>query len=264
MATPGCLTTRRPPSPTLPWTRSATTVNLQGQPDGVHYFHVRARGLGGVWGPTAHRQVKSDATTPSVSDLASSSHPDPGTWYGATSASFDWDASGGPSGFAYSWSLDQSPGGQSDDTIDGATPAVTMGGLEEGVWYFHVRARSGAGLWSDTGSRQIRVDSQAPSIAGLTCTPHGDEHAWYIDDDPSFSWSGSDGGSGVRAPATRGCLTGIPARRPTPSSMASLRLRRSSTSATASGTCMCGPWTASAAGAPRPTVRSASTATLRR
>ena len=76
---------RRAPFPTRRWTPPMRLLNLQGQSDGLHYFHVRARGLGGVWGTTVHRQVRIDTTTPAVHDLVSSSHPDPDVWYGTSS-----------------------------------------------------------------------------------------------------------------------------------------------------------------------------------
>jgi hypothetical protein len=174
-----------------------TILNLPGQADGTHYFHVKARSVGGVWGTTEHRRVRIDTTTPAVFDMTSSSHPSEDAWYGATTASFSWGASGGPSGLSYSWSLDQSPGGTPDATVDGSSPGAVVSGVGEGTWYFHVKAHSGAGLWSGTITRRVRVDSLPPSVTGLVCSPQADETSWYAANDVRFTWSSTDGGSGV-------------------------------------------------------------------
>ena len=171
-----------------------TLLSVPGQADGQHYFHLRARGPGGVWGSTAHRMVRIDTTTPAVHDLTSSSHPDPDFWYDATSAVFAWEADGGPSGLGYSWSADQSASGEPDETVDGTTAGTSLA-LGGGEWYFHVKARSGSGLWSEVATRRVRIASQAPTISGLACSPQVSESTWYAADDAAFTWSVADGGS---------------------------------------------------------------------
>lgn len=140
--------------------------------------------------------MRIDATTPAVRDLTSSSHPDPDVWYAVTSASFAWQADAGPSGAGYSWSVDQSAGGEPDETVDGTSPATTVG-LASGEWYFHVKARSGAGLWSDVVTRRVLVDAGTPSVSALACSPHASESAWYASTDPTFTWSVSSGAGPV-------------------------------------------------------------------
>ncbi len=184
---------------TTPDTTPDTTdslLTLPGQADGQHYFHVRARGLGGVWGGAVHRRVRIDATTPAVHDLTSSSHPDPNIWYGASSATFTWQANEGPSGVGYSWSVDGSAGGEPDETIDGSAGTATLD-LADGEWYFHVKARSGAGVWSAVATRRVRVDADGPSISSLTCSPQTSESAWYAATSATFTWSADGGASGV-------------------------------------------------------------------
>lgn len=173
-----------------------TLLSLPDRSDGQYYFHVRARGSGGVWGVAAHRRVRMDATTPAVHDLTSSSHPDPDIWYESSSASFAWQVDAGPSGVGYSWSVDQSASGQPDQTVDGTSPGATVT-LASGEWYFHVMARSGAGLWSAAVTLRVRVNAGEPFISALACSPHASESVWYASADPSFTWSALGGASPV-------------------------------------------------------------------
>lgn len=45
---------------------SALSISYMDQPDGVWYFHVRARDQAGNWGPAAHYNIKIDVTPPSA------------------------------------------------------------------------------------------------------------------------------------------------------------------------------------------------------
>ena len=138
-------------------TRSAGSPALS---DGAWYFHLRAVDAAGNWedGAAHSGPYWMDLTPPgNVGALASKSHTvgQPGQ---ADIINVSWSAAdGGPSGIsAYSWSWDGSP-----DTLPPEAPTAPGGALSasspvlaDGEWYFHVRARDGAGNWA-TGAAHL-------------------------------------------------------------------------------------------------------------
>lgn len=79
---------------------------------------------------------------------------------GPSEAKFSWD----PEAEA-SWALDRAP-----DTVPDPAKAVKggafeQGGLADGAWFFHLRARGADGAWSRVLHLPIVVDASAPRIA---------------------------------------------------------------------------------------------------
>ncbi|MBI1929482.1 T9SS type A sorting domain-containing protein, partial [Candidatus Poribacteria bacterium] len=154
-------------------------------PDGIWYFHLRAIDNAGNLNETAHYQVRIDASAPNAPAIQSGSHP-AGVWRSQSAVDIRWNVGtptptlprgqgGGLSGMAgYSFVLDQKPTTLPDERIDGLQPQLTTN-LADGIWYFHLRAQSNTGLWSETAHYEIRIDTHPPEVT--ITLPRGGE--WF-------------------------------------------------------------------------------------
>jgi len=162
--------------------------------DGVWYFHVRARDAAGNWSETAHLQIKIDATPPPPPTVTSLTHPDQDTWYNNNEPSFSWTASD-PSGInGYSCFLDQSATYTPDTMSEGTGTSKSFGAKADGIWYFHVRARDGAGNWGETAHYRVKIDATPPPPpTGVDDGVSG----WSSDNTPTFTWGSPGDTSGI-------------------------------------------------------------------
>ena len=123
------------------------------------------------------------AATPLVPLIESSTHPDENSWYSSDTATFTWaQPPGDPATIeSYHWYLNQTT-----DTIPlgfhlGLSNTKTYAGLEDGVWYLHLRAMSDSGEWSETGHRRIQVDAKPPQVSLAIDPPWpGSVSGWYV------------------------------------------------------------------------------------
>ena len=114
----------------------------------------------------------SDVTGPTISGLASSTHPSTSLWYVNRSPAFSWSATDASGVAGYSFIIDHAAATSPDATIDGASPSASFSGLADGAWYFHVRAQDSAGNWSSAAHRVVRIDTAKPTILSLTSSTH--------------------------------------------------------------------------------------------
>lgn len=110
--------------------------------------------------------------TPVLTDvprITSITHPDQSTWYQATALFVSWQLD--PDA-VYSYALDHDPKGFPDEITD--TPqgelrfdgSIKYEGLEEGVYYFHLRQKKGRevlGGWSRTRTFRAQIDTTTPA-----------------------------------------------------------------------------------------------------
>lgn len=66
---------------------------------------------------------------------------------GRSSPSFRWKATDATGITDYSYVLDRDPSTLPDETGEGLGTTATFRGTQPGLWYFHVRAKDGAGQW---------------------------------------------------------------------------------------------------------------------
>jgi hypothetical protein len=120
--------------------------------------------------------------------VKSSTHPEKNRWYPDNHTIFSWAASDDMSGInGFSYLLDEEPDTIPDDVSEGTETTATFD-IEDGVWYFHIKARNGAGLWSDTSHYQVKVDTTSPTTFILSSPP---DNTWLNDILPTFSWEPS-------------------------------------------------------------------------
>lgn len=128
--------------------------------DGTWYLHVRAVDTLGNWGATGHYTVKVDGTNPAAPDVTSSTHPVETSWYSRRDATFNWSGPSDLSGIdGYSYSFNQTATSTPDTTAEPAGTSASFLATSDGLWYFHVRARNGAGLWGTTKHFRIQIDT---------------------------------------------------------------------------------------------------------
>ncbi len=72
---------------------------------------------------------------------------------------FIWEAPQAASGITgYSWLLDRKPAAEPPAKISGTAARAAFKNVEPGTYYFHVRARSGAGRWSRSAHVRITIE----------------------------------------------------------------------------------------------------------
>jgi len=174
---------------------SGTSTSYTDVGDGTWWFHVKARNGSkplGLWGGTAHYRINIDRSGPEVPVVNSPTHPDQSSWYNNNDPSFIWSASDGSGISGYSYVLDQTPGTIPDDSSEGAATSKNYTDVGSGVWYFHVKARNGSGLWGESAHYRINIDATVPGAPVVNSPTHPDQDVWYNNNDPSFIWSASD------------------------------------------------------------------------
>ncbi len=110
-----------------------------------------------------HGEVSAvDTVAPGAPSVTSSTHPSQATWYASTDLELAFSASD-PSGIAgYSYVLDMASATVPDMTMESVDGAASYSDIEDGEWYFHVRAVDGAGNWGTTTHFRVRVDTSDP------------------------------------------------------------------------------------------------------
>jgi hypothetical protein len=89
----------------------------------------------------------------------SETHPDQNRWYRNNSPSFNWEKVEGIEG--YSFNLDDNPYGEPDDAIDSYFTSVSFEDVEDGILYFHLKARKNQ-VWGGTSHFKVNIDKTPP------------------------------------------------------------------------------------------------------
>jgi hypothetical protein len=95
--------------------------------------------------------------------IASATHPSQDAWYSSRTAELSWDL---PAGAISVQTLLSRTEGQTPSVS--YTPPIdskTIDGLEDGVWYFNLRARTSGG-WGPVASYRLQTDSEPPNLSG--------------------------------------------------------------------------------------------------
>ncbi|MBM4249663.1 MAG: hypothetical protein FJ149_09590 [Euryarchaeota archaeon] len=140
-----------------------------------------------------------DAVPPANPYVWSDTHPDQGTWYAKSKVHVMWKDVGydrsGIDGYSVDW--DKSSETVPDEAKDFEQSVhEDTRNLEDGLWYFHIRARDNSLNWNKTATHfgPIRIDTRPPD--GLQITVNGG--AEYTNDKlVTLSLTASDAGSGV-------------------------------------------------------------------
>lgn len=99
---------------------------------------------------------------------SSPTHPDQEKWYKDFNPVFIWSRTQFADG--YSFLIDKNPSGFPDATIDGTQSTVSYKNLENGIWYFHLRERSG-GVWGGVSHYLVKIDNEPPASFRVNISP---------------------------------------------------------------------------------------------
>lgn len=143
-------------------------------PDGVSYLHVRARGTDGVWGRTAHREIRVDTTRPDPLAVTSSSHPDQEAWSATAAFRVCWTAPQDVSGIDHYdvvvSDLGRTDRERGDFVTFGSCHAGSLAG--DGEWFVHVRAVDRAGNRGEFRAYRLLLDTRPPAAPVVTSSTH--------------------------------------------------------------------------------------------
>jgi len=168
---------------------TSTGMDYTGLSDGIWYFHVRVKTAGG-WGQASHLKLMIDTTSPSSPAVSSPTHPVQGSEYPDDDPALGWSVDPDPSGITgYSFTIDHEAGTIPDTVIDSQDQGHAYHGLEEGTWYFHLRARDGAGNWGPASHFTLVI--RFVPVADFQATPSSGYEPLFVSfTDLSASHSG--------------------------------------------------------------------------
>jgi len=106
-------------------------------------------------------ETKPATPLPKAVITSSPTHPDQNRWYSNRNPIFHWAQDEGVIGYATL--LDQNPQGNPDPTVLEKGGLKQFSNLEEGVWYFHLRAKNNAGL-GPISHFIIQIDATTPEL----------------------------------------------------------------------------------------------------
>ena len=90
----------------------------------------------------------------------SPTHSDQNKWYKNPNPSFSWEKEKGVTDFSYSLDFDSQ--GTPDNTPEGDFTSISFSDLEDGIWYFHIKAKK-TGIWGGTSHYLVQLDSTFPA-----------------------------------------------------------------------------------------------------
>jgi len=103
--------------------------------------------------------------------ILSSTHPDEGKWYKDVNPKFRWELF--PDIIDVSFILDKNPDSRPDNISEGRMNSKTYQGLDDGIWYFHLRTKDSSG-WSSTRHFRVSIDTIPPNPFEIVVNNEGD------------------------------------------------------------------------------------------
>ena len=144
-------------------TASSVPFNWDSDPIDKCQINFKITDMAGNTGYSSAYIVKIDSTDPPKPIISSSTHPDEGEWYCDRSPIFTWTTPSDISGIAcYSYTIDHSHWTTPDTVCDTTGNSKSYTNLDDGIWYFHVRAKDNAGNWGSADHYRVKIDTADP------------------------------------------------------------------------------------------------------
>lgn len=127
-----------------------TSKVLRNDPEGTNILTSTGRGVYNLVIPP-----------PEGPKIFSLTHSDTNKWYKDNNPTFCWEKEEGVTDFSYSFSQDSTE--IPDNVSDGDHVCVSYNDVEDGIWYFHVKAKK-AEVWGGTSHYSVQIDTTPPAI----------------------------------------------------------------------------------------------------
>lgn len=105
---------------------------------------------------------------PEGPNISSPTHPDQNKWYKSNNIVFSWNRENGVADFSYM--LDSEPQEAPDDESEGNKSSVSYSNLEDGIWYFHIKAKK-ENVWGGVSHYLARIDGSSPASFIIEVSP---------------------------------------------------------------------------------------------
>ncbi len=139
----------------------------------TYFFEVRAEDtFYNTANITSSDGITVDVTEPAISSLESPTHPSQNVYYNKNDVEFNWAGAepdntcpanaSGVAGFSYAF--DRSSSTIPDATIDTTSNSTSFSNVQNGEWYFHIRAIDRAGNAGTTSARRVRINATTPRV----------------------------------------------------------------------------------------------------
>lgn len=128
-------------------------------------------------------------STPAPIFVSSSTHPDPNEWYAKKDLKLEWSIP--PIVDAISYELDQTVSTNPGTNADKKVSFFERKDLQDGTWFFHLRARNSGG-WGSVSHFRVQVDTDSPEY--LNILSEGEKEGRAV-----FSISAKDETSGIKS-----------------------------------------------------------------
>lgn len=112
--------------------------------------------------------LKIEESPAGVPVISSSTHPDQNGWYQSRAVELAWTTPAGADGFSYI--LNRKADDVPDNTAEGTAADKTYADLEDGIWYFHLKAHNPEG-WGATGRFRFQIDNRPPEDFEIVVDP---------------------------------------------------------------------------------------------
>lgn len=137
-------------------------------------------------------------TPPAVGtpEVSSPTHPDPEKWVNKNTVELSWSRPSGAHGFSFE--LDGEAGTIPDNVLDTTiTTTQTYESLEDGVWYFHIKARrqQSGSAFGNTAHYRILIDITPPGPFEIRLVGQSDLND--VTRTPTIEFSATDATAGI-------------------------------------------------------------------
>ena len=99
--------------------------------------------------------------TPAAPIVYSLTHPDPEKWYSNNAPEFAWNLPSDVTGVSIY--LSKSSASNPGSLPDGLFSSKSYKDIEDGIWYFHIKARNSFG-WGPIAHRKVLIDTEKPQL----------------------------------------------------------------------------------------------------
>ena len=105
---------------------------------------------------------------PEGPNVFSLTHSDQNKWHKDNNPTFLWEKEVGIVGFSYD--INKDPLAVPDNQAEGTETSVSYSDLEDGVWYFHIKAKKEE-IWGGTSHFLVRIDKGYPASFTIEVNP---------------------------------------------------------------------------------------------